>query len=177
MSAHYLPAIHIPNLPACLANKQRLTEYVDDWHHIGEVSHIDIINVGDVHSAFILFKCPWNNGRVSNLIRKAIVEEGVWEENIRTGFEWLPEGDAIHIRVERWTNPEIDTALDQFKSNIQYTLIGQWKEIELLKKELAEEREKNRVLQDVYNKTLFNAVNYEDLDIPAVLHIDDLSSD
>ena len=79
--------------------------------------------------------------------------------------------------MERWTNPEIDTALDQFKSNIQYTLIGQWKDIELLKKELAEEREKNRVLQDVYNKTLFNAVNYEDLDIPAVLHIDDLSSD
>ena len=100
MSAHCLTTVHIPDLPACLANKPKIKEYIEDYHHIGEISHINIINTGDVHSAFVHFKCPWNNGKVSNTIRKTIVEKGMWEESIRPGFgwlDWLPKGDILHI--------------------------------------------------------------------------------
>lgn len=200
-----LAAVHIPEVPVWLENSRRLREYIDDYLHIGAVSHIDIVNRkdSDTSMAFIHFKCQLNNGKPSNTIRKAIVEKGFWEEKLRPGFgflDWLPKGDVKHVRLIKSepdykananANANAKKSVDETKE--QYALIAKLDSVKIeaqsalitqLRKELDKEREKNRTLEqkldDVY-KTMFGAAKYDEqldmVNISQLLNLDDLLSD
>jgi hypothetical protein len=198
-----LAAVHIPEVPVWLENSRRLREYIDDYLHIGAVSHIDIVNRKDsgTSMAFIHFKCQWNNGKPSNMIRKAIVEKGFWEEKLRPGFgflDWLPKGDVKQVRLIKSepdykanANANAKKSVDDTKE--QYALIAKLDSVKIeaqsaliaqLCKELTSEREKNRFLEqkldDVY-KTMFGAAKYDEqldmVNISQLLNLDDLLSD
>jgi hypothetical protein len=195
MPSYYLPAIHIPQVPDCLVDEQKLAEYIMDYHNIGEVSHVDITKRKnkDTYMAFIHFKCPWNYGKLSSTLRKTIAEKGHWEDNLKTGCDWLdwvPEGDTLYIRLIRsdgrgkqqqhFKVDEGETILDQMELITKLDsakIIAQTALIAQLCKELTEERKKNRDLEqkldDVY-KTVFGGVDELDMDIPSILNLDDL---
>jgi hypothetical protein len=195
-------------VPVWLENSRRLREYIDDYLHIGAVSHIDIVNRKDsgTSMAFIHFKCQWNNGKPSNMIRKAIVEKGFWEEKLRPGIgflDWLPKGDAKQVRLIKSepdykananANANAKKSVDDTNEiKEQYALIAKLDAVKLkaqsaliaqLCKELTSERKKNRILEqkldDVY-KTMFGAAKYDEqldmVNISQLLNLDDLLSD
>ena len=190
MSAHYLPTIHIPEVPPCMANTEILMEYIENHHRIGAVSHVDISKRKntETYMAFIHFKHKWNNGEASNTIRKAIVEKGCWREILKpgTGFlDWLPEeGKEIYIRLvkgeertpqknsdinnELMEQMELIHALDTAKIEAQSALIAQ------LLKELEREREKNRVLEHKWEFAYNTVLDVTDVNIANIMHIDEL---
>jgi hypothetical protein len=197
MSTHQLVAVHIPEIPTYLASSRKLKEYIESLR-IGAVSHIDIVKREDtgISMAFVHFKCQWNNGEVSNLIRKSISERGFWEENI--GGEDIkqirliksdgPRGKTKTTNKDTKANKENKTPRVDPETKEQYELIFKLDSVKIesqsaliaqLRKELKREREQNHVLEqklDVY-KAVFGAVNFDELDmgnVPKLLNLDDL---
>jgi hypothetical protein len=195
MSAHYLPVIHIPEVPSYMASSEKITEYIENHHHIGAVSHVDISKrkKSEVYMAFVHFKCGWNNGEASNTIRKAIVEKGCWRETLIPGFGflgWLPKnGKETYIRLIKGEDrtPQKNTdmtddngllqqmvlirKLDTAKIMSQSALISQ------LIKELEREREKNRALERKWDYAYKTILDVTDVNITNIMNVDELLSE
>jgi hypothetical protein len=194
--AHYLPVIHIPEVPIEFATEEKLTEYIEEHHHLGAVSHVDIVKnkSSESNMAFVHFKCPWNNGKESNRVRKRISVDGYWEERLKTGkgyLSHLPEGKTLKFRLIKsegrkklpTLNPDIETLMEQMelihkldtvKIEAQSALIAQ------LSKELAEEREKNRALERRWNgfyKTISSVMEWMDMNLANIRGVDNLIND
>ena len=192
MTAHYLSAIHIPQVPADFASTEKLTNYIENYKCIGAVSHVDIVKRKDseTYMAFVHFKCPWNNGEVSNVVRRRISVNGVYEERLQSGYgylNWMPKGETLQFRLIRSDSSQKKTdmdvlleqtelihRLDTVKIEAQSALIAQ------LIKELAEEREKNRVMERKWNgfyKTISGVMDWMDMNLANISGVDNLLSE
>lgn len=192
MTAHYLSAIHIPQVPVEFASTEKLTDYIENYKCIGAVSHVDIVKRKDseTYMAFVHFKCPWNNGEVSNVVRRRISVNGVYEERLQSGYgylNWMPKGETLQFRLIRSDSSQKKTdmdvlleqtelihILDTVKIEAQSALIAQ------LIKELAEERKKNCVMERKWHgfyKTISGVMDWMDMNLANISGVDNLLSE